>query len=118
MCENDFVLSPWSGLGNRDFVVTGVPQGRDHREVTALVRKKTHALVLLAAGVAADKHNLFVGEAVGGIAHRSVDVVARQTWRGLEQVRFGRAVTQLSNQQFDRDTRTADHGPYRALRAD
>ena len=57
-----------------------------------------------------DEDDLFVSKRVGGVAHRSVDVVTGQPWIRFEQILFRDTLAQFAEKQFDGDTSSADHG--------
>lgn len=89
-------------------MASGAKRG-DDCEVSALVGKEPHGLVPVLGGPFADEHNLFVSQRVGRIAHRRLDVLAREVRVGVEYIRLGGTFAQFAKDQLDRNPRSADH---------
>jgi hypothetical protein len=89
-------------------LVSGSAQSGDEGEITALVGEEQQRLFLCAPRIV-DEKDLFVGERVGRLPHGRVDVIACQTRIRLEQIGFGRAVTEFAKDEFDRNPPPADH---------
>src|SRR5262249_13493347 len=79
-------------------------------EVTAFISEKLHWLAWSVAVVCADEDDLFVGKRISRIAHRSVDVIARELRVGIEQIGFSGTLAQFAQDELHRDPRAANNG--------
>jgi hypothetical protein len=52
-------------------------------------------------------HDLFVSKCLGGIKHRSPNVLPRQVWIGIEQILLRGALAKFSQDKLHRDARAA-----------
>lgn len=99
--EDEGVHCSWMALGNRGHIVAGCTEGANDRRIAALVGEKTHWLLSRVGGACADKDNFLVGERVGRITHRRLDVLPCHTRVGLQEVCVGRTLAQLPKNQLD-----------------
>jgi hypothetical protein len=93
--KDDVILCARIALDDGGYVVSGGAEGRDDREVATLVRQETHSLVLLAGGILTDKNDLLVGETVGRVSHRGLDIVPRELRICVEEVGLGSTFAKL-----------------------
>jgi len=92
----------------RDVVAGGAKSG-DDGEVAALVGHELHGLVPSFGGAFADEDDFFVGQRVGRVTHRRVDVLARQARVRVQEIPLGCAFAQFAKDQLNGDPRPADH---------
>ena len=90
---------------DRDNIVTGTPQGTHDRKVTAFVGEKAERGHDLSGRLEEDG---FVGQGIGGIRQRRLDVSVLQPWVRLQQVRFRCVLAQLAQDQLNRYPRSAN----------
>ena len=91
-------------IGDRANVVSGSPRCTDHRVVAALVGQESH---LLSGMIHA--YSLVVGERLGGETHGSTQILPRDARIGVKEVVLRRAFAQLSQEEFNGNTRTPDN---------
>jgi hypothetical protein len=56
------------------------------------------------------KERFLVGENVGCVPDRRLNVLPLETWVGVQQVGLGGSFSEFAEQQFDRDPRAANDG--------
>jgi hypothetical protein len=108
LCQDYVVLRSTIEFDDGSDVVPGGAESGDDGEVAALVGEKLHRLFPVVRGILTDEDNFFVGERVGGIAHRRVDVFSLQLRISFEQVCLGRTLAKFAKEQFDRNPRSSD----------
>jgi hypothetical protein len=82
----------------------------DDGEVAALVGEEQHSSISTIARLAlADEDDFLMTDGVGRVTHCRMDVVTRESWIGVKQVRLRGTFAELAKDQFDRNPRPTDH---------
>ena len=102
--ENGRVLGAWTDVYDCGDVMACRSEHSDHGEVTALVREKTHRLLFAIAAGLADENDFLVGERVGRVPHRRVNVLTREPRIGVEEISFRRTFSELAKQRMTTST--------------
>ena len=100
-------------------IVADRAESGNYGKVAALVGEKTHRLLFAAGWAFADENDFLVGERIRRVAHRGLDVLAREARVGVHEIRFGSTFAKFAKEQLHRYPRsTDDRFPKHHLRND
>ena len=94
----------------RGDIVMRRAQGADNGKIAAFVSENAQSSSVGGDAGRSRKYGFFMGQRVGRIAHRRLDVRGRQARIGIEQFNLGGTLAHLAQQQFHWDTGAANHG--------
>ncbi len=106
--ENGGILGAAVDLPDCGNIVASCTESDNYAKVATLVGEKTHRLLFVADCAFADENDFFVGERVRGVAHRGLDVLAREARVSLREIGFGRTFAQFPKNQLYRNPRSTD----------
>jgi hypothetical protein len=106
--ENGRILGAAIDLPHCGDMVAGRTESGNYGKAAALVGEKTHRLLFAAGCAFADENDFFVGERIRRVAHRGLDVLAREPRVSLREIRFGRTFAQFPKNEFHRNPRSTD----------
>jgi hypothetical protein len=105
-----FIAGTGCNLGNRKHIMPRLTQGADHRRGAAFVREEVHVSGFGGSWHAGEENHFFVGYGGGAVGHRGTDIFRREVRIVFEELGLSGALSELAQDEFDRDAGSANHG--------